>query len=142
MLDSGGGGGIFVEVEAMVKTLKDMGVGTEQLPDPSVVRENIGSSVGVTEDFKSELVKVGGQLGSLIVTMRKELTKTQEAVRLAVTDMVAMDGSLADEAAAIVALIDSAVAPTPAKKHGPGHAPSPTAVDAADAPKGYSSLGG
>lgn len=142
MLDSGGGGGIFVEVEAMVKTLSDMGAGAEELPAPSVMRENIGSGIGVTEAFKQELVSVGGQLATLISTMKTELTKTQEAVRLAVSDMVAMDGALADEAAAIIAFIDSAVEPTPAKKPVQGHSPSPTAVDAADAPKGYSSLGG
>ena len=139
MLDSGGGGGIFVEVDAMVKTLKDMGVGTEELPDPGVLRENIGSSVGVTHDFKQELARVGGQLGNLVVTMKAELAQTQEAVRLAVADMVAMDGSLADEASGILAVLDSAVAPSAADaKPAPAGTPkaSPTAVENA-ASHGY-----
>lgn len=123
-------GSIFYQFEALAKVLSKMAAGPTEFPEPSILRENVGSAVGVTQNFKGEVARLSLHLSVVVEAMRTELTETHETLRLVIADMVQTETLLADEAQRILALIDSALEPESVTRTAgsPAIHPSPSTV--------------
>jgi hypothetical protein len=103
-------GPISIDFESVLNSMRLIIAERSGVPSPSEVRQIDGTSIGVTKPFHGEVDKAAATLSGIVRVILEELEGTHEAIRKTVEDMVQKDQMISDEAASILAVLDSTVA--------------------------------
>ena len=112
---------IAINFDSVGESIAQLSGSTGYLPTAEAVSQTEGAQVGVTLPFHNQVKYTAGVLADLVRQMNQELTKSEEAMRQTVADMVAKDESLSDEARVLLNAVDSITrasnAPVPAPEN-------------------------
>ena len=103
---------ISVDIDAVMQALRRITQHADELPTPGAMRATEGVNVGPTVDFRAALTASAANLGIRVAKIRGLLADSHDQIAQTVKELVASDASLADEAAAIMQIVDSISAPT------------------------------
>ena len=99
------------EEEAFKATMLRIEQGRSAVPEYFEISKAVGTKAGVAANFHETLFQAANALASLVEKVLVELDATSDAIRATVADLVATDEASADEADAILKMLDSTVNP-------------------------------
>lgn len=104
-------GPISIDPDSIADTMRRIAAGSSAVPSASSLDRAVGTRASVTKDFYDALEVTATTLSELVGVVLHELETTHEAIRKTVADLLEKDADNADEAAAILAMLDSTVTP-------------------------------
>jgi len=97
--------------EAFAATMLRIEHGRSAVPEASEIVRTVGTQAGITSNFHDSLTEAANALSTLVGNVLKELDATSDAIRATVADLVATDEASAEEAQAILKMLDSSINP-------------------------------
>jgi hypothetical protein len=100
---------IAFDIDAMLNSIDKIVARLQEFPSEGSLNESHGAGTGAARQFRRELTLTAIQLEKAAKSIRTNLSKTQEAIRLTMNELVERDASIADEAQRMVAAVESIV---------------------------------